>query len=348
MDVGKFDELIEQAEGSNGIEIPQEATDLLTFARELKSFKLPDPAFSVEIEDRIFAKLAAAEPELAPEAADQMAAAEIADPALGLIADKLTKLEPATLSSEVEDRIFDKIQSQVAAFEPAKHSKVAAIRDSVAAALPSLVLQRRADAFAGMLDDLAAGKVIAASGASKKMLQLAYNMTPVPATGPSESFVDWLEVRIMSNSSQVAVQESESSLNRIGGLFRSGKFQAGIAGATALLALAAGLTLRPGDVQTQKPSTHQPVPVASAPVEPVDSGPSVPPAVVATSAQGTSKKAPVSGKKSSTDSKKDFTAPGGTDNGNGGDGSSDPTGATFAAEAGNTIIERTLDSIGGK
>lgn len=261
-DVDRLAELLEQADLGETPET-EEAGGLLSLASELRSMAPPAHVLSEEAEDRIFAKFM----ELAPEAAPEV------EPDLAVIAEKLSVLAeaPAELTDDVADRIFSKIEQAMPELQLVKkRSRLAAARASVVAALPRPMIQRKADELAAAIESVRSGRQVRATGELAAMLTAVSALRPVPAIEPSPSFVDWLAVRLMSPANQIEPAKEKIS-EKLAAPFRSGRFQAGLAGAAAVIAAVAAFNLGGSDL-TQGPRPDGSSVASPAPVGQADDG----------------------------------------------------------------------------
>lgn len=170
------------------------------------------------------------------------------------LADALTQLAPPDLTPGIEDRIFAKFEAKMAQEPAASVVQARKLRDvspDIAAIMPRRLVQRRADQLAAMIDAAAQGQTpdamphatLDATGQMAAMVAAASALKPLPQIVPSPSFVDWLEVRL-AQAGREAVPEKAGILDSIGQIFQSPKFQAGLAGAAAVLALVGGIGLQ--------------------------------------------------------------------------------------------------------
>lgn len=180
---------------------------------------------------------------------------------------------PPELTPEVADRILMKIESSLGedlAPAPARSRFSLKERLSHAGAfLPGVFIQRRADAFAALLEDVEAGRSVTTRGRNAEMLRAAYALTPVPAVAMSPSVTDWLEVRLTSPA--LAPEQRRKVAEVLHGAFRSGAAQWGMAGAAAAMVAAAAINLAGPDVSRVPKTT--PVAAPKTPVTaPLDAG----------------------------------------------------------------------------
>lgn len=164
------------------------------------------------------------------------------------IAHGLEQLAAPPCTPEVEDRILVKIESVLSeegpAPLPARPSRLRLGLSGLADQLPRVLIQRRADAFAMMLEDAQAGRPVSARGEMAAMLRAAGALRPLPAVGPSPSFVDWLEVRLASPGIEMAPRRLPNPIPKIEAALRSGRLQAALAAAAAILTGIAVLNLQ--------------------------------------------------------------------------------------------------------
>lgn len=164
------------------------------------------------------------------------------------IAHGLEQLAVPPCTPEVEDRILVKIESALSeegpAPLPARPSRLRLGLSGLAAQLPRVLIQRRADAFAMMLEDAQARRPVSARGEMAAMLRAAGALRPLPAVGPSPSFVDWLEVRLASPGIEMPPRRLPNPIPRIEAALRSGRLQAALAAAAAVLTGIAVLNLQ--------------------------------------------------------------------------------------------------------
>lgn len=339
-EVDRLAELLEQADLGETPET-EEAQGLLTLASELRSMAPPAHVLSEEAEDRIFARFMEMAPETAPEVA----------PDLAVIAERLSVLAeaPQELTDDVADRIFSKIEQAMPELRPVRRSRLAAARASVVAALPRPMIQRRADELAAAIESVQSGRSVHATGELAAMLTAVGALQPVPAIEPSPSFVDWLAVRLMSPANQIEPAKEKIS-EKLAAPFRSGRFQAGLAGAAAVIAAVAAFNLGGTDL-TQRPQTGGGSSVASpAPVGQADDGAAVgqapaPIALVPTNPAGNSS----TSKQGSSGSTSNNN---GSNNGNQGGGGpdgvvepGDPEVEMAASNVGKTVLDQALDNL---
>lgn len=154
------------------------------------------------------------------------------------LAHELRSLDTPDLSPEAEDRIFAMIQQKIP--EPvATPSKSGSILAGIGASLPRPLIQKKADRFAAALDDVLAGKASRQTSDSN-LIAAAMALAPLPAIAPSASFVDWLEVRLMSPAMRADVASISSSPKAL----RGARVGAGLAAAAAAVAVVVGFNLQ--------------------------------------------------------------------------------------------------------
>ena len=197
------------------------------------------------------------------------------------LAHELRSLDTPDLSPEAEDRIFAMIQQKLP--EPvATPSKSASILAGIGASLPRPLIQKKADRFAAALDDVLAGKT-SRQRSDSNLIAAAMALAPLPQIAPSASFVDWLEVRLMSPTMRADVSSISSSPKAL----RGARVGAGFAAAAAAVAVVVGFNLQSA---TETPSIGKFAPIdpstgiiAASPVE----TPAVTTSVVSTPKRGT-------------------------------------------------------------
>lgn len=261
MDVDRLAELIDELEHGGKPNAEGEEALLLTVASELSAMA-PQAELSQEQEDRIFAKFL----DLAPEAAPAI------EGELQHVAAALEELAPAameeSLTEEAADRIFARIQQRIPE-ATARPSWVSAAKLRLAAFAPRPLIQRQADALDALISDARSGRKVQAKGPMADLLTAAMSLQPAPAIEPSPSFVDWLEVRLMSPTAQTAASKTRWSL---GDALRSSRFQTGLAGACAAMVALAVFNLS-GDDVVRRPTQPDRVPaVAQVTPEDAESG----------------------------------------------------------------------------
>lgn len=261
MDVDRLAELIDELEHGGKPNAEGEEALLLSVASELSAMA-PQTQMSQEQEDRIFAKFL----DLAPEAAP------VIEGELQTVAAALEELAPAaieeSLSEEVADRIFARIQERIPE-ATAKPSWTATAKLRIAAFAPRPLIQRQADALEALISDARSGRKVQAKGPMADLLTAAMSLQPVPAIEPSPSFVDWLEVRLMSPATEAAPAKTRWSL---GEAMRSGRFQTSLAGACAAMVALAVFNLGGDDVVRTPTKPERAPAVAQVTPEDAESG----------------------------------------------------------------------------
>ena len=341
MDVDRLAELLEEIELGNEPEAEGEESLLLAVASELKSLA-PPTQISAEQEDRIFAKFL----DLAPEAAPEL------DHELEKVAGVLGKLAPAAieenLSEEAADRIFARIEERIPEIAGTKASWLSTTKLRLAAFAPRPLIQRQSDKLESLISDSRSGRKVQARGAMADLLTAAMSLQPAPAIEPSPSFVDWLEVRLMSPANQIEPAKSRFTLREA---MHSTRFQTSLAGACAAMVALAFFNLG-GDSAVRAPRNDTRIPAIAkvTPQEvdqPIASGGEIPQPLVPTVAAprtGSRTDGRVNGPKNGND--------GTNNNGDGGNGDDGGNGEndgslSMAASSSGEALDRVQEFLNG-
>lgn len=176
-----------------------------------------------------------------------------------LLARKLEDMQEGPMTQEAEDRIFAKIEASLdeeLAPQAARPSRVRTGLSALGAYMPRPLIQRRADALAMMVEDVRAGRSVAARGELGAMLAAVGALQPLPAIEPNPSFVDWLEMRLTSAHAEApTASRLAERIAALNSTLRNWRLQAGLASAAASVIALAIFALQGGQTPMAPGST---------------------------------------------------------------------------------------------